>query len=177
MDATTDAETASFELSLDRLRGLLDAPLANLRLSGWWIRKTFFTRPRSKTDWILVELSKPEIRELFGRSYFEPGWETSFHFRREIINYRRVEYDAGRHSGIDWWQVHIRGYPHHPGAGEAATEIELTAHYEPEPIEHPDAHIRLERIDIDRGMESMMAILDEGGIDYEYVEVEAEDGE
>lgn len=165
-----DTETSRFRPSLDRIKRIADAPLSNLRLSGWWIRKTFFTRPRSATDFVRVSRSKPELRELFGRNYFEPGWETSYQFRNEILNYRRVEYDGRDRPPIDWWQVHIRGYPIPPGAGKDATEIELTAHYEPEPVEHPDAHVGKGYIDLHRGMEVMRDILDDNDVDYEYVE-------
>lgn len=166
----TETEPSRFEPSMDRIKRIAEAPYANLRLSGWWIRKTFFTRPRSNTDLLRVPLAKPELRELFGHNYFEPGWETSYQFRNEIFNVRRVEYDAEEHPPLDWWQVHIRGYPLPPEQGEAAHQLELTAHYEPEPVEHPDAHISKEYIDSTRGMEAMRQILDDNDVEYDYVE-------
>lgn len=143
---------------IDRLRHIHEAPLKNLRRTLWWMRKTFFTKPRSVTPAYLVEFTKPEVVSLFGRNHFEPGWELSYHYRGEVLNLRRVEYvDDGPY---DWWQVHIRGYSHDDGG------IELTAHYETEPSEHPDAHINLHGIDIEHGMAAIRGILDEEGIDF-----------
>lgn len=165
----TDSESSRFEFDIERLKGIADAPFNFLRFSLWWIRKTFFTRPRSKTDSLVVSRSKPEIKELFGRHYFEPGWETSYQYRNEILNYRRVEYDADREPPLEWWQVHIRGYAHPPGSGRTSSKVELTAHYEPEPVEHPDAHVSKNHIVLDRGMEAMRAVLDENDVEYELV--------
>lgn len=118
---------------------------------------------------MIVPHSKPELRELFGRNYFEPGWETSYQYRNELLNYRRVEYDDEQFPAIDWWQVHIRGYPHDSDGNDASSQVELTAHYEPEPVEYPDAHVSTDYIDLDRGMESMQEVLDARDIDYEFV--------
>ena len=147
---------------VDRLRHLHTAPLNNLRHSLWWVRKTFFTKPRSVTAAYIVDLTKPEIVGLFGRNYFEPGWELSYNYLGEVLNLRRVEYvDDGPH---DWWQVHIRGYPHRDGG------IELTAHFETDPSEHPDAHVRLYGLDVDYGMEVIRTILEDEGVDYRYLD-------
>lgn len=147
---------------LDRLGHIHEAPLKNLRRSYWWVRKTFFTRPRSETPAFLLEATKPEVESLFGRHYFEPGWELSYNYHGEILNLRRVEYvDDGEY---DWWQVHIRGYEH----GERG--IEITAHYETEPAEHPDAHIDLHGLDVGHGMEVVRGILEEESVDYNRLE-------
>ena len=145
----------------DRLRHIHEAPLRNLRRSFWWVRKTFFTRSRTPTPSYLIDMEKPDIVRLFGRRHFEPGWEMSYNYHGEILNIRRVEYAT--HEGYDWWQVHIRGYPHEEGT-------ELTAHYETEPAEHPDAHIRLHGLDVGRGMDAVEEILDDEGVDYRRLE-------
>jgi len=159
------SESASFEPAFsvyDRLRHIHEAPLRNLRRSYWWIRKTFFTKPRSETPAYLVEMTKPEAVSFFGRRHFDPGWEMSYHYRGEVLNLRRVEY--ADHERYNWWQVHIRGYQH----GDAG--IELTAHYETEPAEHPDAHIDLYGLDVEKGMQTIQTLLDEGDVEYEYIE-------
>lgn len=155
------ASNPAFDV-FDRLRHIHEAPLRNVRHSIWWIRKTFFTKPRSETPAYLVDLTKPEIMALFGRHYFEPGWELSYNYMGEVLNIRRVEYND--ESEYAWWQVHIRGY-HHAGGG-----IELAAHYETEPTEHPHAHIDLEGLETTYGMAVVGEILDEEGIDYEHLD-------
>lgn len=151
----------------DRLRHIHETPLRNLRHSIWWVRKTFFTRPRSPTPSYLVDMTKPEIVRLFGRHHFEPGWELSYNYHGEVLNLRRIEYvEDGEY---DWWQVHVRGYPHDEG-------IELTAHYETEPTEHPDAHIRLEGLAVDRGMEAVRDLLETEAVDYRRLEPEERPG-
>lgn len=149
---------------LDRLAHIHEAPLKNLRRSFWWVRKTFFTRPRSETPAFLVELDKPAVESIFGRHHFEPGWELSYNYHGEMLNLRRVVYsDQERY---EWWQVHIRGYKHPDGG------LELTAHYETEPAEHPDAHIDLYGLDVAHGMEVVEGLLQEHDVEYESLDPE-----
>lgn len=165
-------QSISFEPAytiIDRLRHIHRAPLKNLRHSLWWIRKTFFTKPRSVTPAYLVDMTKPEVVRLFGRNHFEPGWELSYNYLGEVLNLRRVEYVD--HDRYNWWQVHIRGY-HHDGDGGG---IELTAHYETDPSEHPDAHINLYDLDVDRGMNAIQDILDDEDVEYRRLEPPAAD--
>lgn len=148
----------------DRLLHVHEAPLKNLRRSFWWIRKTFFTKPRSETPAFLVEMTKPEVVRFFGRHHFDPGWELSYNYHGEVLNLRRVEYVD--HERYDWWQVHVRGFLH----GE--DHIELTAHFETEPSEHPDAHVGLYGLDVEAGMAAIRDVMDGGGIEYEYLEAD-----
>jgi len=156
---------ASFEPAFsvwDRLRHIHETPLRNLRRALWWIRKTFFTKPRSETPAFLVPLTKPRLVEFFGNRHFEPGWEMSYHYRGEVLNLRRVEYvDQGRYN---WWQVHIRGYLHEDGG------IELSAHYETDPSEHPDAIINLVGLDVEKGMSEVRELLNDENVEYRYLE-------
>ncbi len=123
------------------------------------MRKTFFTKPRSSTRSLTVPLSVAEVTRLLGQHHFEPGWELSYHYRGEILNLRRVEYVA-HPSGLEWWQVHLRGYDHPDG-------LELAAHFETEPSEHPDTHIETVGLDVDRGMATLTDLLDEHDVEYE----------
>lgn len=145
----------------DRLLHIHEAPLRNIRHSYWWIRKTFFTRSRSPVPSYVVSLSKRELQMLFGKRHFEPGWELSYHYHGEVLNLRRIEWRD--HDDYNWWQVHIRGFNHDDG-------IELTAHFETEPSEHPDAHIGLEGLDVSTGMNEIKTILVEEGISYRRLE-------
>lgn len=152
----------------DRLRHIHETPLKNLRRSFWWIRKTFFTKPRTDTPAYLVGLTKPEIVRFFGCHHFEPGWEMSYNYHGEVLNLRRVEYVD--HERYEWWQVHVRGFLRGEGG------IELTAHFETEPAEHPDAHIRRYGLDVGKGMATIREIMDDGRITYEYVEPDERSG-
>jgi len=145
----------------DRLRTIHRAPLRNLRHSLWWIRKTFFTRPRSETPAYLVDMTKPEVVRLFGRNHFEPGWELSYNYLGEVLNLRRVEHHDDK--PYEWWQVHIRGYLHDDGG------IELSAHFETEPSEHPDAHVSMYGLDVEYGMDEIQVIMNEEGVEYTHL--------
>lgn len=152
----------------DRLRHVHEAPLKNLRRSVWWLRKAFFTKPRTETPAYLVGLAEPEVVRLFGTRHFEPGWDLSYNYHGEMLNLRRTEYVD--HERYNWWQVHVRGFLHEEGG------IELTAHYETEPAEHPDAHVRLYGLDVERGMRTLRNVLDEEGVEYEYLQPEVRTG-
>lgn len=152
----------------DRLRHVHEAPLKNLRRSFWWFRKTFFTKPPSETPAFLVDMTKPEVVQFFGRRHFDPGWEMSYNYHGEVLNLRRVQYVD--HERYSWWQVHIRGFLHDDGG------IELTAHFETEPAEHPDAHIELVGLDVERGMSTIRGIMDDGSVEYERLEADGRSG-
>ena len=147
---------------LDRLRHVYDAPLVNLRLSLWWLRKTLFTRPRSDAPAVFVPLDKPTVVRCLGQHHFEPGWSFSYYYREETLNLRRPEY-YDHESGYRWWQVHVRGY-------ERLDGLELTAHFETDPIEHPDAHVENVGLDVDRGMRALKEILDAHDVPYDPVD-------
>jgi hypothetical protein len=149
-------------LFIEKIRQIRYVPLGSFRWSFWWIRKVCFTRPRSSSPSIVVPQSKEAVTDLLSRNDFVPGWAISYNYRDEILNLRRVEQFA-HPSGLDWWQVHIRGYAHSDG-------IELTAHFEPEPRRHPRAHITLFGVDIDRGMDALLELLDSHRIDYDWLD-------
>jgi hypothetical protein len=131
--------------------------------SYWWIRKTFFTTKKTDNPYLVVEMTRQEAQEFFGRRNFEPGWELSYSFRGEILNLRRVEWaHVPEFPDMPWWQVHIRGYRHDDPPG-----LELSAHFEAEPAEHPGEHIEGVGIDVPRGNGVMRRILDEAGVEYE----------
>jgi hypothetical protein len=148
----------------DRLRHLPEGPLQFGKLALWWLRKTFFSRPKPPNPAVFVERTEEELVGILGPEHFEPGWEFSYSYRNEALNLRRVEYVADHPLGFEWWQVHLRGYEHDDG------RFELAAHFEVEPTEHPRAHVDGVGLDVDRGNEALMAVLDDAGVDYEYLD-------
>jgi hypothetical protein len=144
-----------------RIKALPDVAEQLLRVY-WWLRKTAFTTEKSENPYLVVEMTKEEAEEFFGRHHFEPGWEMSYSFRGEILNLRRVEWaHVPAFPDLPWWQVHIRGYRHDDPPG-----LELTAHFEAEPAEHPKEHLDHLGIDVPRGNAVMQQILDEAGVEY-----------
>ena len=152
-----------FSTDVDRLRHLPEGPLKMAKFSLWWLRKTFFSKDKPPNPAVYVDLSEREIVEVLGPEHFEPGWEFSYSYRNEALNLRRVEYVADHPLGYRWWQVHLRGYEHEDG------RFELAAHFEVEPTEHPRAHIDHVGLDVERGNRALMAVLDDHGVAYEYL--------
>ena len=85
------------------------------------------------------------------------------------MNLRRVRYVRDHPSGLRWWQTHIRGYSHPDG-------LELAAHVEPEPAEHPDAHVAGEFIDVPRGNATLVGVLEEADVAFRRIGEWPEDG-
>ncbi|GAB7019792.1 hypothetical protein [Halostagnicola bangensis] len=138
---------------------ILDAVLRELRRIVLSVRGRFFSRPKPLEPSVLVPLSRSEAERLLGERHFAPNWDMSFSYFGEVLNLRRVEYVTDHPTGYEWWQVHVRGY-HHPEG------LELTAHFETDPSETPDAHVDRVGIDIDRGLEELNAVLEEQDIEY-----------
>jgi hypothetical protein len=152
----------AFDTDLGRLRHLPETPLRALKWSFWWLRKTFFSKPKPENPAVVVPMSEADAEAFLGRHFFEPGWEMSYHYHNEVVNVRRVQYIDDHPSGLRWWQTHIRGYEHPEG-------LELTAHLEPEPAEHPDAHLDAEFIDVPRGNATLVELLEADGIEFERI--------
>ncbi len=138
---------------------LTDTLLCDLRRLVLSVRGRFFTRPKPFEPSLVVSLTESEVERLLGGRHFAPNWELSFAYFGEVLNLRRVEYVADHPTGYEWWQVHVRGY-HHPDG------VELTAHFETDPSESPDAHVDRVGIDIDRGLETLRDVLEEEGVTY-----------
>jgi hypothetical protein len=128
-------------------------------------RGRFFTRPKPPEPALLVSLAPTDAERLLGEHHFAPNWDMSFAYFGEVCNLRRVTYVADHPSGYEWWQVHVRGY-HHPEG------LELTAHFETDPSESPDAHVDRVGIDINRGLEELRSVLDSNGVSYQALEAD-----
>ncbi|WP_254769183.1 hypothetical protein [Salinilacihabitans rarus] len=138
---------------------LTDVFLRDLRRFVLSVRGRFFTRPKPAEPAVLVPRSADEVERLLGERHFEPNWDLSFAYFGEVCNLRRVEYVADHPTGYEWWQVHVRGY-HHPEG------IELTAHFETDPSESPDAHVDRVGIDVERGLAALERTLDAADVGY-----------
>lgn len=138
---------------------LTDALLRDLRRLLLSMRGRFFTRPKPLEPAVLVSLSATGAEKLLGEHHFAPNRDLSFAYFGEVCNLRRVEYVADHPSGYEWWQVHVRGY-HHPEG------LELTAHFETDPSESPDAHVDRVGIDVERGLEELTTVLDANDVPY-----------
>lgn len=149
--------TGRLELDPDRLVNVGDVPWQSLRRSLIWIKKTVFTEHRTDVPSLRVTATVSEIRALLGRRHFEPNWEFSTYYAGELLNLRRVTRIDER---LPWWQAHVRGFQTNDG-------LELDPHWEPEPTEHPGAHLSEEYIDTERGIEILERILDEERVEYE----------
>lgn len=107
-----------------------------------------------------------ELRRALGDSSYAPNWEVSYHKRGEIANLARVEFVDGEDyrdadgDRIVWWQTHVRAWPHDDG-------LLLRAHWEPEPTEHPRAHLRGVGHSLERGMSILRSDLDFAGVSYQ----------
>ncbi|EMA28457.1 hypothetical protein [Halobiforma nitratireducens] len=142
---------------------LTDAVLRDLRRLFLSARGRFFTRPKPPEPAIVVDLTVDEVERLLGEEHFAPNWDLSFAYFGEVCNLRRVEYVADHPLGYRWWQVHVRGY-HHPDG------IELTAHFETNPSESPDAHVDRVGIDVPRGLKSLRDVLEAHNVPYESID-------
>lgn len=138
---------------------ITDVLLRDARRLALSVRGRFFTRPKPLEPAVLVPRPVEEVERLLGERHFEPNWDLSFAYFGEVLNLRRVEYVADRPRGFEWWQVHVRGYRHPEG-------IELTAHFETDPSEYPDAHVERVGIDIEHGLDELKAVLDDADVEY-----------
>jgi hypothetical protein len=151
-----------FRYERERATNLTEGMANLLRFAWWWFRKTFFIRIDSQQKpALIVHRQKPEIESVLGKFHFEPGWELSFYYKGEIINLRRAEFfEDTPHKNLKWWQIHLRGYENGNG------EIALTPHFEPDPSEHPDAHICQRYISRDHALDVIKEIFDSEEIEF-----------
>lgn len=145
---------------------LRDLPWRALRRSLYLVRRAYFSVPRPDTNGLLVAnpsgTDRPlldRIRAVLGEQHFAPNhW--SYLYRGETLNVRRVIHDETRVVGLEYFQEHIRGFPH-PGG------LELIAHFEPDPVEHSRAHLSDQYVDWEEGMDRLTAVLDAADEDYD----------
>lgn len=144
---------------------LTDTVLRDLRRLVVSARGRFFTRPKPPEPALVVDRTTDEVERVLGEAHFAPNWDMSFAYFGEVVNLRRVEYVPDHSLPYHWWQVHVRGY-HHPKG------LELTAHFETNPSEYPDAHVDRVGIDVPRGLETLRTVLDGADVGYEAIHPE-----
>lgn len=137
------------------------------RIRNWYraLRGSLFRRPRPEGIYLRVEHERPVeyIERIFGVRSFAPNWETSYYKKGEDLNLARVVHaPEGR---ITWWQDHLRGW-----AGPDGSYVDLGGHWEPEPTEHPHAHLAGTGFSRAKGLKHFRDVLDEVGVEYEEVE-------
>jgi hypothetical protein len=138
------------------------------RLRQWYrrLRRALFSTPEpTGRPAITTDVSLEELREALGERSWAPNWEYSYHKRGEDLNQSLVLYWADHdHTDKDddpivWWQSHVRGWVR-DGA------VVLRAHWEPEPTEYPQAHLKGVGHDVQRGMDDLRVELDDLDISY-----------
>jgi hypothetical protein len=111
---------------------------------------------------VTVDAAVDELEAALGAQSWAPNWEVSYYKRGEDLNLARVEYAPHPWrvgTGLTWAQTHVRGWAR-------GGVVVLRAHYEPEPTEHPRAHLDGVGHSIGGGMEKLRDALDEEGIAY-----------
>lgn len=137
-------------------------PWTLIRLGLWVARKATSSKPEPDIGYFSVECTHAELRKALGKRYFESNWELSYFYRGEVENLRRVVHVDDE---LPWRQVHLRSW-NLPGE---ESRIKVRAHMEPEPFEHPSAHLNGEKFSRNKGMTTVGLLLDRSGISYRYV--------
>lgn len=127
-----------------------------LRKAKWYyrkLRKFLFTRPRPKGEYIVVDSDIPAVEKALANAGFSPNWSLSFNYRNEDLNMAKVFHSYTiNHPDYEWWQIHVRGW-------EVDGNVELNAHIETAPAEHPSAHWNKIGVEIDRAMTFLRIVL------------------
>lgn len=157
-----------------------DLPWLQFRRLYRRMRRRFFTAPRPEGNYFLVDgrflaegsdiaaqRNVEAIEETLGSSRsYAPNWEFSYNYRGENLNLARVVHaDVEDHPDVEWWQTHVRGWPSEQTPGS----VLLRAHWEPEPTEHPHAHLDGVGYNHAYGMDLLAKHLDENGIEFSEV--------
>jgi hypothetical protein len=111
---------------------------------------------------MLVHTSAEQLRQDLGTQYFSPGWLVSYHYYGELVNARRVFFDAQK-TPVPWRQVHVRAFD--VGNGW----LELQPHTEAAPLRHPVAHAEKRGVSTARGVEELARALDGTGHDFRVI--------
>ncbi|WP_254535219.1 hypothetical protein [Halomarina litorea] len=135
----------------------------------WIARKATSSKPEPDGPYILAECSHELLRKTLGTHHFEPHWELSYSYRGEVENLRRVTWTD---DDYPWFQTHVRSWDVPDGertATNGGQAIKVRAHWEPESVAHPVAHLDGVGFERTRAMRTLRGILDEAGIPNEFV--------
>jgi len=123
------------------------------------LRERFYTIDGKDPQIRVHDVTVDELREAFGRRFWTNGWELSYHYEGEDANMRRPIYLPKREC--PWQQDHLRAF-------EIEDGVELHVHREPEPTEHPAAHLDAgEHQQYDPAIESVSSLLVDLDLTYE----------
>lgn len=132
-----------------------------LRKVQWYyrkLRKLFFTRERPKGTYIIVDATIKEVKEALAAGGFAPNWTLSFNYRGEDLNMAKVFHSGTiSHPDYEWWQIHVRGWV-------INGNVELNAHIETEPTEHPSAHWNKVGVEINRALTFLRIVLNQSDL-------------
>lgn len=132
-------------------------PWRLIRRLGHTLRAAFFTVNRPNHPTINTTASVETLIDVLGRESYAPNWEFSYRYNGEDANLSRVEYAP--QDGLRWFQTHVRIFDD----GEHRT---IMAHWEPEPTEHPRAHLAERHMDYGRGLDTVEQVLNQAGVPY-----------
>lgn len=121
------------------------------------IRQTYFSKKARNTQF-RVNVGIDELREELGKLHFTNGWELSYQYKGEDLNMRRPQW---RDDQYNWYQLHVRAFE-----VEGKDYVEVHAHYELEPTEHPYGHIQGTNFEINTGADMFEDILDDLQLPY-----------
>jgi hypothetical protein len=141
----------------DRRQQLRAVPWGLVRRGLRLARRLHWSQPRPTGTYLHTTASLEAITATLGDRYWYPNWELSAHYEGEDLNLSRTRRDP--HAGVEWWQEHCRGWREDGG-------VSLKAHYEPDPSEHPVAHLTPTYHDRETGMARLRETLDDAGIEY-----------
>lgn len=138
---------------------LRELPLKLFRAVYRDVRKTLFTKPRPRGAYLVVPHDVSYVERLLGQHSYAQNWVLSYNYRDEDLNLARVRYDMIEGTDVQWWQTHVRGW-------ERDGAVWLKAHYEPEPVKNPKAHLRGVANDVDAD-ERVARVLEESQVSFE----------
>lgn len=139
--------------------GIKDIPWNRLKLYFWKFRRKFFKIevPAQHTKLVVGEDDLDALKDMFRAENFFIAWPFSYHYEGEVMNVVRPEYTDDEY---EYYQLHVRGFPHKDG-------YVLMAHYELDPTDYPNKHIKEVNMDEPKGIAMLKKILEDNNIDYE----------
>lgn len=115
-------------------------------------RRELFTKSRPQGPYVVLDANLKDVRSAFGSRSYAPNWEFSYRKKGEDLNLARVVHVPER--SLPWWQYHVRGW-------DMGSHVEITAHFEPEPTEHPSAHLKGRGFDREKGVQEVREVVTE----------------
>jgi hypothetical protein len=112
-----------------------------------------WSRPKPDVPTFSVAAEADDVVSAIGVRGYQPNWEFSYHYQGEVLNQADITWaNVSGVDDVDWWQTHVRGWVRND-----LDHVELAAHWEPAPTEHPVAHLRGTGFDRERAMESLVS--------------------